>query len=560
MLRHVKTLALAAALALGGASLVAMTAPAQAQNTFRMGFQGNLNTLDPYTINETFTLAMLGNIYEGLTARGPNLEIIPGLAERWEMLEGARLWRFHLRRNVTFHGGQRFTADDVIFSAQRVRGESSDLRVRIPNGAEFTKVDDFTVDVRLASPNPILIADWDTFYIMSREWAQANNATEAVSSRATQPGFSTLNANGTGAFRVAAHQPGVRTELVRNPTWWNDGARRHNLDRVVFTPILNDATRVAALLSGEVDWVDPVPVQDMERVNATPTTRVMAGPETRTIYLGFDQRRDQLVAPAEIPPAPAGATRQGTNPFKDVRVRRALYQAIDVNLIVQRVMRGQARPSALMIDPNLFQRHGAEFQRLAFDPAAAERLLDEAGYPRQAAFRGNSRFSVGMDCPNDRYVNDAAICQAVIAMLARIGVHITPIIQPRAQYFAKILAGGGYNTNFYLLGWTPGTNDSHNVLIQLHGCRDDRGSGGVGVANVGGYCNERVRDLTNQILVEADLVKRDGLIRDAFRISQNEDISHIPLHQQALAWGVNRRVEMAQRPDNVFMLYHVMMR
>ena len=545
----------AGALAIG----LAFGSGAQANN-FRMGFQGNLNTLDPYTINETFTVAFLGNVYEGLTRRGPNLEIIPGLAERWEILEGARLWRFHLRRGVTFAGGEPFTADDVMFSAQRVRGETSDLRARIPNGAVFTKVDDFTIEVRMPTPNPILIADWDTWLIMSRTWAERNNATEAVSSRATQPGFSTLNANGTGPFMVQAHQPGVRTILVPNPRWWNDANKQHNLTQVTFTPILNDATRVAALLSGEVDWVDPVPVQDMDRVNANPTTQVLAGPETRTIYLGFDQRRDTLLAPAEIPPAPAGVTRQGTNPMKDVRVRRALYQAIDVNLIVQRVMRGQARATALMIDPNLFARHGAEFQRFPFDVAAAERLLDEAGYPRQAAFRGNSRFSVGMDCPNDRYVNDAAICQAVIAMLARVGVHITPIIQPRAQYFAKILAGGGYNTNFYLLGWTPGTNDSHNVLAQLHGCRDDRGSGGVGVANVGGYCNQAVDALTQRILTEADPATRDGLIRDAFRITQNTDVSHIPLHQQALAWGVNRRVTMAQRPDNVFMFHHIMMR
>jgi peptide/nickel transport system substrate-binding protein len=530
-------------------------------NNFRMGFQGNLNTLDPYTINETFTVAVLGNVYEGLTRRAPNLDIIPGLAERWEILEGARLWRFHLRRGVTFAGGEPFTADDVIFSAARVRGETSDLRARIPNGAEFVKVDDFTVDVRLPGPNPILIADWDTWLIMSKTWAERNSATEAVSSRATQPGFSTLNANGTGPFIVQSHQPGVRTVLAPNPRWWNDANKQHNLTQVTFTPILNDATRVAALLSGEVDWVDPVPVQDMDRVNANPTTQVLAGPETRTIYLGFDQRRDTLMAPAEVPPAPAGAAaRTSTNPLKDVRVRRALYQAIDVNLIVQRVMRGQARATALMIDPNLFARHGAEFQRFPLDVAAAERLLDEAGYPRIAAFRNNSRFSIGMDCPNDRYVNDAAICQAVIAMLARIGVHITPIIQPRAQYFAKILAGGGYNTNFYLLGWTPGTNDSHNVLQQLHGCRDDRGSGGVGVANVGGYCNPAVDALTQRILTEANPVVRDGLIRDAFVISQNQDVSHIPLHQQALAWGVNRRVTMAQRPDNVFMFSHVMMR
>jgi peptide/nickel transport system substrate-binding protein len=555
MLRRLKALAIAAALA--GAGLALQAPGAAAQNTFRMGFQGNLNTLDPYTINETFTHAMLGSIYEGLTRRGPDLQIIPGLAERWETPEPTR-WRFHLRRNVTFHDGSPFTADDVIFSAERVQQQDSDLKARIPANTRFVKVDDHTVDVILPGPNPILHADWDTWYIMSRRWTEANNAVQVVSSRATTPGFTTLNANGTGPFRVESHQPGVRTVFVRNPTWWNDANRQHNLDRVVFTPITNDATRVAALLSGEVDWIDPVPVQDQERVNANASTRMMAGPETRTIYLGMDQRRDQLLAPAEIPPAPAGVQRTSTNPFKDRRVRMAFYQAIDVNLIVQRVMRGQARPSALMIDPNLV-RGGDQFRRHAFDPAASERLLDEAGYPRVGGAQG-VRFTVGLDCPNDRYVNDAAICQAVIAMLARVGVRVAPIIQPRAQYFAKILAPGGFNSNFYLLGWTPGTNDSHNVLHQIHGCRDDRGSGGVGVANVGGYCNERVRQLTEQILVETNTERRDELIRQAWNITQNEDVAYIPLHQQALAWGTSRRVEMAQRPDNIIMLYHVMMR
>jgi peptide/nickel transport system substrate-binding protein len=541
--------ALAFAIVLGGA--------AHAQNVFRMGFQGNLNTLDPYTVDETFTHGMLGSIYEGLTRRGPNLEIVPGLAERWELVEPTR-WRFHLRRGVTFHGGEPFTADDVIFSAERVVKPTSDLRPRIPAGARFVKVDEHTVDVVLQTPNPILVADWDTFYIMSRSWTERNNATEPVSARASQPGFSSLNANGTGPFRVALHQPGVRTEFVRNPTWWNDANRRHNLDRVIFTPIVNDATRVAALLSGEVDWIDPVPVQDQDRVNGNAATRVMSGPETRTMYLGMDQRREALLPPAEIPPAPPGVERLAANPFKDVRVRRAFYQSVDIDLIVQRIMRGQARPSALMIDPLLFPRHAAEFRRLPFDPAEAERLLDQAGYPRQGGPQGN-RFTVGLDCPNDRYVNDGPICQAVIAMLARVGIRIVPMITPRAQFFGKILSSGGFNTNFYLLGSTPGTNDSHTVLQLLHMCRDDRGTGGIGSANVGGYCNPAVDALARRILVENDPVARDGLIREAWRIT-TDDVAFIPLHQQALSWGVSRRVEMAQRPDNLIMLYHVMMR
>ena len=516
--------------------------------TFRMAFQGNLNTLDPYTINETFTHAMNGSYYEGLTRRGPDLKIIPGLAERWEVVEPTR-WRFYLRQNVKFHGGETFSADDVLFSAERIRQPNSDLKARIPNDAKFVKIDDFTVDVVLTGPNPILIADWDTFYIMSKSWTEKNNATEVVSSKATTPGFTTLNANGTGAFSVVSHQPGVKTVMKVNPSWWNASNKRHNLDEVVFTPIANDATRVAALLSGEVDWADPIPPQDQERINTSPTTKMLAGPEVRTIYLGMDQFRDKLLDPAEVP--------GGKNPFKDIRVRKAMYLAIDEDAIASRIMRGLARPSALMIDPDLVNKYGKDFVRPKTDPAQSEKLFDEAGYPRVGGPQG-TRFTISLDCPNDRYVNDAAICQAVIGMLARVGIKIIPIIQPRAQYFAKILSGGGYNSNFYLLGWTPGTNDSHNVLAQIVGCRDEKGSGGRGVANVAGYCNPKIEELTQKILVETDIDKRDVLVRDAWKILY-DDWGYIPLHQQALAWGVSKKVTMAQRSDNNIMIYHVML-
>lgn len=516
--------------------------------SFRMAFQGNLNTLDPYTINETFTHAMNGSYYEGLTRRGPDLKIIPGLAERWEVVEPTR-WRFHLRRNVKFHGGEAFSADDVLFSADRIRQANSDLKARIPADAQFVKVDDFTVDVVLKTPNPILHADWDTFYIMSKAWAEKNNSVEVVSSKATTPGFTTLNANGTGPFSVVSHQPGVKTVLKVNPNWWNAGNKQHNLTEVVFTPIANDATRVAALLSGEVDWADPIAPQDQQRVNDNPTTTMLAGPEVRTIFLGMDQVRDKLLPPAEVP--------GDKNPFKDIRVRKAMFLSIDEEAIASRIMRGQARPSAIMIDPELVNTYGKSFVRPKTDVALAEKLFDEAGFTRIGGAQG-TRFTVGLDCPNDRYVNDAAICQAVIGMLGRVGVKVVPIIQPRAQYFAKILAGGGYNSNFYLLGWTPGTNDSHNVLAQITGCRDDKGSGGRGVANVAGYCNQKLEELREKILVETDIPKRDIMIRDAWQIVV-DDWGYIPLHQQALAWGTSKKVKMAQRPDNIIMLYHVML-
>jgi peptide/nickel transport system substrate-binding protein len=158
-----------------------------------------------------------------------------------------------------------------------------------------------------------------------------------------------------------------------------------------------------------------------------------------------------------------------------------------------------------------------------------------------------------MDCPNDRYVNDAAICQAVVGMLARIGVKVNLLAQPKAQYFAKVLNSGGYQTSFYLLGWTPGTSDAHNVLYEIMGCRDDPKSS-RGQANLGGYCNKTLDELTAKILVEGDVAKRDQMIKQAFEIEQ-KDFAYIPLHQQALAWGVSKKVKLKQRADNSISLY-----
>jgi peptide/nickel transport system substrate-binding protein len=534
-------LAAGVALALS-APLAPATAQAPQGQTLRYAFQGNLNTLDPYGINETTTLALQGNVYEGLTKRDRDLKIIPGLAERWEILDGGLRWRFHLRRGVKFQGGEDFTADDVVFSATRVRADTSDLRSRIEANVEVVAVDSHTVDFKLKSPNPILHYEWDTWYIVSKKWAEANNAVAPSAPAATTPGYAVLNANGTGPFRIAAHQIGVRTVFERNPAWW--GKVEHNLQQVIFTPITSAPTRVAALLSGEVDVIDPVPLQDIPRINSSPNARVMEGPELRTIFLQMDQRRDELTA----------SSVKGKNPFKDVRVRMAFYQAIDMEAIRRQVMRGAATPTPLLISPLLFERAG-EFQRHPFNLDVANKLLDDAGYPRVGGAAG-TRFELTLDCPNDRYVNDGAICQAVTAMLARVGIKINLQAVPRAQFFAKVLASGGFNTSFYLLGWTPGSFDSWNVLQNLVRCRDNTGSGGRGATNLGGYCNPQVDALTDQILVEADLAKRLELITQAYKIIHQE-VSHIPLHQQALAWGVSRNVDLVQRADNQFLFHWV---
>jgi peptide/nickel transport system substrate-binding protein len=518
-------------LAAATVSLLALAmVPASAQ-TIRYANQGDLKSLDPYTLNESTTHAHLGQVFEGLVTRDKDLKIIPALAESWETPEPTR-WRFHLRKGVKFQNGNPFTADDVIFSAERVQKKGSNLQTRIPSGTQVVKVDDYTVDFILTSPNPILNSQWDTWYIMDKEWAEANNSVEPTPAAATTPSFASLNANGTGAFSVESHQPGVKTVFKANPNWWRKP--EHNIKEIVFTPIGSDATRVAALLSGEVDVIEPVPIQDITRVDSSPNAQVLKGPELRTIFLGMDQVRDELLY----------SNVKGKNPFKDIKVREAFYKAIDIELIKTRVMRGLSTPSALMIAPQLFKLSG-DFTRPKFDPDGAKKLLTEAGYP--------DGFEVTMDCPNDRYVNDAAICQAVVGMLARIGVKVTLLAQPKAQYFAKVLKPGGYQTSFYLLGWTPGTLDSHNVLHDIMGCRDDPKSN-RGEANLGGYCNKKVDELAEKVLQESDSNKRDLLIKEAFEIA-NKDFGYIPLHQQALAWGVSKKVKLAQRADNQVLLY-----
>ncbi len=499
--------------------------------TLRYANQGDLKSLDPYTLNETTANAHLGHVYEGLTSRGKDLKVGPGLAESWEILDGAKKWRFKLRKGAKFHNGEDFTADDVIFSADRVRATGSNFQTRVPKDAKFTKIDDHTVEVVLASPNPIMIAQWDTWYILSKKWAEANNSVAPTPASATTPSYVSLNSNGTGPFKIETHQPGVKTVFKPHAAYW--GPKEHNLDEIIFTPIPNDATRVAALLSGEVDVIEPVPIQDIPRVNSSDKAKVLAGPELRTIFLGFDQVRDELLE----------SSVKGKNPFKDVKVRQAFNIAIDKETIKARVMRSLSTPSALMIAPSLFT-FSKDFPNPKFDPDAAKKLLAEAGYP--------NGFEVGMDCPNDRYVNDGPICQAVVGMLARIGVKVNLNAQPKAQYFAKVLKPGGYKTSFYLLGWTPGTFDSHNVLNDIHGCRAEGSSRGE--SNLGGYCNKKVDELTDKILVEGDVAKRDAMIKEAYTITTGE-FAYVPLHQQALSWGVAKNVELSQRADNSVLLY-----
>ena len=507
--------------ALAAAALVVSAGAAQAQ-TVRIGNQGDALSLDPHSLNESLQLSVTGNVYEGLVGRGKDLSLIPLLATSWKQTSPT-VWRFELRQGVKFHDGTPFTADDVVFTLARAAGEGSDMRSYTNDIKAVRKVDAHTVDIETATAFPLLPSNLVRVYMMSKKWSEDNQATVPVDRRKGVENAASFRANGTGPFRVRERQPSIKTTFQRNASYW--GKIEGNVVNVEYTPIGNDSTRVAALLSGQVDVIEPVPLQDVARINASGKARIQQGPELRTIFLGMDQKRDELLY----------SSVKGKNPFKDKRVRQAFYQAIDIAGIQRTVMRGASRPTALMVGPGINGYDEAMDKRLPYDTDAAKKLLTDAGYP--------NGFDVSMNCPNDRYVNDAGICQAVAAGLARIGVKVNLQAETKGTYFPKVLRR---DTSFYLLGWTPSTYDAHDALNALTRCVDDKGAGQF---NLGAYCNPKLDELTLKIQAETDKTKRDAMIKEAFKI-HSDDIGHLPLHQQALAWGVASNVEMVQRADN----------
>ncbi len=490
--------------------------------TLRIANQGDALSLDPHSLNESLQLTVLSNVYEPLVDRDRDYKLAPGLATDWKQT-APTVWRFNLRKNVKFHDGTPFTADDVIFSYERAKDAGSDVQNKVGQVKEIKKINDHAIDIVTTLPFPILPDTFTTWFVMSKKWCEDNQATKPVDRRKGIENAASFRANGTGPFRARERQPNVRSSFSRNGNYW--GKVDSNVDEVVFTPIGNASTLVAALLSGEVDVIEPVPVQDVERIKGMANLKVLQGPELRIIFLGMDQKRDELQF----------SSVKGKNPFKDKRVRQAFFQAIDEGAIAKNIMRGAATPSAVMF-PSQIRGYAADLaKRLPFDPEASKKLLAEAGYPQG--------FEVKLNCPNDRYVNDAAICQAVAANLARVGIKINLEVETKGTYFPKVLRR---DTSFYMLGWSASTGDAHNVLFPI---LSSPGDDGRGQFNLGAYSNARIDELTNQVASEIDDKKRMAMIREASKIHQ-DDIGHIPLHQQALNWAVKKNIEIVQLPGN----------
>ncbi|WP_255855529.1 ABC transporter substrate-binding protein [Marinobacterium rhizophilum] len=491
-------------------------------NTLRMAEASDIASLDPYSVTESNTLGFLHHIYEPLVRYNADLKLEPALATSWEVVE-PNVWRFELREGVTFHNGNSLSADDVVASIQRAIDPNAPIRVNVPTVVGARKVGDLTVEILLSTADPLLLNYLTNVYIFDKEWMVENNALNAIDLRKGEENYATTHANGTGPFRLESRQPDAKTVLAVNPKWWD--TPQHNLTRIEFTPISSDATRVAALLSGEIDLMYPAPLQDVKRIDSTAGVKVLQAPSLRTIMFGLNQRDDQL-HDSDI---------KDRNPLKDARVRKALYQAINMELIHKKVMRGNSRNSALVVAPEVPGYDAALNQRFPHDPEAAKALLAEAGYP--------DGFRVGLDCTNDRYVNDEEICQAVVSMWARVGIKANLTAQSKGNHFQKMLGGG---SDIYMFGWaTLPMLDTFSALTGFLATPADK----LGTWNPGGYSNARIDSLIGDISSELDEPKRRAMLAETLEIARDE-VAVIPLHQQPLSWGIRDGITLPQTPDD----------
>ena len=509
-----------------GALICALLIGAASAKTLRYASQDDPQTLDPHSSNLLATNRVVSQVYEGLVTRDKNFKLVPALAVSWSQPD-AKTWRFKLRPNVKFHGGEEFTADDVVFSVQRALSPQSQLKSALQGVASSKKIDNLTVELLMKEPNPVLTNHLVNFRIMSKAWAVKNKSETPQNYNDREDTFASRTTNGTGPFMVTSRQPDIKTVLVANANWWNrNSAEKGNLDQVDLLPVKSNATRAAALLSGEVDFVIDPPPQDIARLKENASLKVIEGLDARVQYLAFDLSRNELLY-SDV---------KGKNPLKDVRVRRAISHGIDINAIREKVMRKLSVPIGTMVTAEVRGYSKDADKRLAFDREKARQLLSEAGYP--------NGFSITLDCGNIQPAAD--ICQAIPPMLSQIGIRVTPNIVPQATYFPKI---GKFDTSMYLLSWGTPTFDSLYTLQALLHTNGGESSGN-GDSNYGRYSNPKMDQLISQLAIEDNLKKRDGLIREALLINTAE-LPVLPLHQPLVPWAMRKNVDAVFAPNNV---------
>jgi peptide/nickel transport system substrate-binding protein len=504
-------------------SFVFLAADADARQ-LRWAAAGDSLTLDPHAQNEGPTHTMSHQMYEPLLQRDMEAQIIPALATEWAPLDSdPTVWEFKLRQGVTFHNGASFTADDVVFSLNRAMDEASGMKTLLASVESVSKVDDHTVHIKTKGPNPLLPSNLTNMFIMNEAWAKEHGVEKPQNFAAGEENYAVRNTNGTGAFKLVSREPDSRTVLEANPDYWGKGEFPLEVSELIFTPIQSAATRVAALLSGEVDIILDVPVQDLERVAGTDGLDVRTAPQNRTIFFGMNVGDDTL--------AHADAN---SNPFADLKVRQALDIALDREAIQQVVMRGQSQPTGVIMPPFV---NGWTEELDAYPKVDLERakgLMEEAGY--------GDGFTVTLHCPNDRYINDEAICQAAAGMFGRIGVRVNLEAQTKERHFPLI---ENLETDFYLLGWGVPTFDSEYIFNFLYHTRTDRYGGWNGTR----YSNPELDAKIESLATMTDLEGRDELIAEIWQEAK-DDLIYIPIHHQVLNWGMKSDIVFDVQPED----------
>jgi peptide/nickel transport system substrate-binding protein len=490
--------------------------------SLRWAAQNDILTLDPHSQNHATTHSILQHTYEGLTRYTKDYRIEPSLAVSWKELSPTQ-WRFSLRKGVKFHDGSPFTADDVVFSFGRIKQPQGTNQVYVTGINEVRKVDDFTVDFILAGPTPILLRNIVDFRIMSKSWSEKNRSQNIQDYAKKEETYASRNTNGTGPYLIKSWEPDKRIVFAQNKEWW--GKLDGNVTDVVYTPIKSDQTRVSALLAGDVDLVTDLPTQDVARLRKAPNLKVLDGHEVRTIFIGMDQHNSELKY----------SSVKGANPFKDVRVRRALNMAVDREAIRRVTMGGLSIPAGIMIAPGV---HGYSKQIdivPKYDIAGAKKLLAEAGYP--------NGFEFTLDCPNNRYVNDEKICQALVSMWAKAGIRARLNSMPFANFIPKIL---NFDSSAYMLGWGVATFDG---LYTLQSLVRTKTTGADGSFNLGRISNPKLDTTIDAIKIATDPVARDALLREGL-VTTRDEAYYVPLHHQLRPWAMKKNVTTVHSPDD----------
>ncbi|MCF8167331.1 MAG: ABC transporter substrate-binding protein, partial [Rhodoferax sp.] len=459
---------------------------------FKWSSASDIPTLDIHSQNNALGNGVHAAIYDSLVYyNSTTFKAEPQLATSWRDVSPTQV-RFTLRSGVKFSDGSPLTADDVVYSLTRAMAKTSNYSVYTQGMDKVVKVNDTTVDIMMKGPNPVLLNQLTELRIMSKAWATKNNSLEPKDIKTKDESYAHRNAMGSGPYMLKEWQPDQKLVLVKNPNYW--GNQPTNVTEIIYTPIKSEATRVAALLSGELDFVlDPSP-QDLARLRNNANLKVMDGVENRTIFFGMDQFRDEL----------PGSNVKGKNPLKDQRVRKALYQAIDIDSISRVTMRGLSQPTGALVAPQVNGWTEGVHQRHPYDPEAAKKQLADAGYP--------TGFEVDFACPNNRYINDEEICQAVTAMWAKVGVKAKLRTLPLVTYFPMIQR---FEASIYMLGWGVPTFDA---LYSLQSLTRSLGTGGDGNYNVGRYSNQRMDYLVDRVKAETDLPVRNRMLTEALQL------------------------------------------